>query len=133
MADAVGFIGLGTMGGPMAANLAKAGVPLVVFDTAAAATAAAAKHTGVTTVGSPADVARRVRVLFTALPNDDIVRTTYLGPSGVAAGGAAAGLVTCDCSTVSPEATLEVAAGLARRSITHMDTPMLGSQPQAIS
>src|SRR5207302_468501 len=35
--------------------------------------------------------------------------------------------------TVSPEATLEVAGGLARRSIVHMDTPMLGSQPQAIS
>ena len=132
MPDTVGFIGLGTMGGPMAANLAKAGVPLVVFDTAAAATAAAAKHAGVTVAGSPADVARQVKVLFTALPNDDIVRSTYLGPNGVAAGGAA-GLVTCDCSTVSPEATLEVAAGLARRSITHMDTPMLGSQPQAVS
>jgi 3-hydroxyisobutyrate dehydrogenase-like beta-hydroxyacid dehydrogenase len=132
MPDTVGFIGLGTMGGPMAANLAKAGVPLVVFDTAAAATAAAVQHGGVTGVGSPADVARQVRVLFTALPNDDIVRATYLGPNGVAAGGAA-GLVTCDCSTVSPEATLDVAAGLARRSITHMDTPMLGSQPQAVS
>jgi len=130
--ERVGFIGLGTMGGPMAANLAKAGVPLVVFDTSAAATAAAAQHAGVRVVGSPADVARQVGVLFTALPNDEIVRGAYLGPSGVAAGGAA-GLVTCDCSTVSPEATLEVAAGLARRSIVHMDTPMLGSQPQAVS
>jgi 3-hydroxyisobutyrate dehydrogenase len=128
----VGFIGLGTMGGPMAANLAKAGVPLTVFDTSAAATAAAGKQGGVTVVGSPADVARQVGVLFTCLPNDDIVRAAYLGASGVAEGGAA-GLVTCDCSTVSPEATLEVAAGLARRSIVHMDTPMLGSQPQAVS
>jgi 3-hydroxyisobutyrate dehydrogenase-like beta-hydroxyacid dehydrogenase len=128
----VGFIGLGTMGGPMAANLTRAGVPLVVFDASAAATAAVAKHSGVTVVGSPADVARRVGVLFSALPNDEIVRGAYLGPDGVAAGGSA-GLVTCDCSTVSPEATLEVAAGLARRSIVHMDTPMLGSQPQAVS
>ena len=128
----VGFIGLGTMGGPMAANLAKAGVPLTVFDTSAAATAAAAKQSGVTVAGSPADVARQVGVLFTCLPNDDIVRAAYLGAGGVAEGGAA-GLVTCDCSTVSPEATLEVAAGLARRSIVHMDTPMLGSQPQAVS
>ena len=128
----VGFIGLGTMGGPMAANLAKAGVPLVVHDTSSAATAAAAQHAGVTVVGSPADVARQVSVLFTCLPNDDIVRAAYLGPGGVAAGGGA-GLVTCDCSTVSPEATLEVASGLARRSIVHMDTPMLGSQPQAVS
>jgi 3-hydroxyisobutyrate dehydrogenase len=132
MADPVGFIGLGTMGGPMAANLAKAGVPLIVFDTSAAATAAVSTSKSVSVAGSPADVARQVKVLFTALPNDDIVRTAYLGPSGVAAGGAA-GLVTCDCSTVSPEATLEVAAELARRSIVHMDTPMLGSQPQAVS
>ena len=85
-----------------------------------------------TVAGSPADVARQVGVLFTCLPNDDIVRAAYMGTSGVAEGGAA-GLVTCDCSTVSPEATLEVAAGLARRSIVHMDTPMLGSQPQAVS
>lgn len=128
----VGFIGLGTMGGPMAANLARAGVPLIVHDTSSAASAATAKHAGVTVVGSPADVARQVSVLFTCLPNDEIVRAAYLGPDGVAMGGAA-GLVTCDCSTVSPEATLEVAGGLARRSIVHMDTPMLGSQPQAVS
>jgi 3-hydroxyisobutyrate dehydrogenase len=131
-ATRVGFIGLGTMGGPMAANLAKAGVPLAVFDTSPAAVAAMLKHAGVIVAGSAAEVARQVTVLFTALPNDDIVRATYLGPQGVAEGGAA-GLVTCDCSTVSPEATLDVAAGLARRSISHMDTPMLGSQPQAVS
>jgi 3-hydroxyisobutyrate dehydrogenase-like beta-hydroxyacid dehydrogenase len=132
MPDAVGFIGLGTMGGPMAANLAKAGVPLVVYDASPAAAAATAGHAGVTAVASPADVAARVAVLFTALPNDAIVRTVYLGAGGVTAGGRA-GLVTCDCSTVSPEATLEVAAGLKAHGIVHMDTPMLGSQPQAVS
>ena len=132
MADAVGFIGLGTMGGPMAANLAKAGVPLVVYDASAAAATAAGKQPGVSVAGSPGDVAARVTVLFTALPNDDIVRAVYLGPGGVAT-GARPGLVTCDCSTVSPEATVEVAAGLKARGVMHMDTPMLGSQPQAVS
>jgi 3-hydroxyisobutyrate dehydrogenase len=132
MADAVGFIGLGTMGGPMAANLAKAGVPLVVYDASAAAATAAGKQPGVSVAGSPGDVAARVTVLFTALPNDDIVRAVYLGPGGVAT-GARPGLVTCDCSTVSPEATVEVAAGLKARGVVHMDTPMLGSQPQAVS
>jgi 3-hydroxyisobutyrate dehydrogenase len=132
MADAVGFIGLGTMGGPMAANLAKAGVPLVVYDASAMAAAAAAKQSGVTVAASPSDVASRVAVLFTCLPNDDIVRAVYLGAAGVAAGGRP-GLITCDCSTVSPEATLEVAAGLKARGVVHMDTPMLGSQPQAVS
>jgi 3-hydroxyisobutyrate dehydrogenase-like beta-hydroxyacid dehydrogenase len=132
MADAVGFIGLGTMGGPMAANLAKAGVRLVVYDVSAAAATAAARQPGVTVAASPSDVASRVAVLFTCLPNDDIVRTVYLGANGIAA-GARPGLVTCDCSTVSPEATLDVAAGVKSRGIVHMDTPMLGSQPQAVS
>jgi 3-hydroxyisobutyrate dehydrogenase len=132
MPETVGFIGLGTMGGPMAANLAKAGVPLVVFDASAAAAAAAGTQPGVTVVGSPGEAAARSAVLFTCLPNDDIVRTVYLGADGVAGGGRA-GLVTCDCSTVSPEATLEVAAGLKARGIVHMDTPMLGSQPQAVT
>ena len=132
MPDTVGFIGLGTMGGPMAANLARAGVPLVVYDASPAAAAAAATNPGVTVAGSSGDVASRVAVLFTCLPNDDIVRGVYLAAGGIASGGRR-GLVTCDCSTVSPEATLEVAAGLAARGIVHMDTPMLGSQPQAVS
>jgi 3-hydroxyisobutyrate dehydrogenase len=132
MTDSVGFIGLGTMGGPMAANLAKAGVPLVVYDASSAAATAASKQAGVTVAVSPSDVASRVAVLFTCLPNDDIVRAVYLGANGVAS-GARPGLVTCDCSTVSPEATLEVAAGVKARGVVHMDTPMLGSQPQAVS
>ena len=132
MNERVGVIGLGTMGGPMAANLAKAGKAPVVHDTSAAATAALAKHAGVTVAASPADVAAQVGVLFTCLPNDTIVRAVYLGPGGIAQ-GATQGLITCDCSTVSPEATLEVAKAVAARGITHMDTPMLGSLPQAVS
>jgi 3-hydroxyisobutyrate dehydrogenase-like beta-hydroxyacid dehydrogenase len=132
MNDTVGFIGLGTMGLPMATNLAKAGVPLVVHDTSPAAGAAASKLAGVTVAPAVADVAARAAIVFTCLPNDDIVRAAYLGAGGIAASGRP-GLVTCDCSTVSPEATLEVARGLAAKGITHMDTPMLGSQPQAVS
>jgi len=130
--DTVGFIGLGTMGMPMAANLAKAGITLVVHDTSPGALTAAGKVAGITAATSTADVAARASVVFTCLPNDDIVRAAYLGASGIVSGGKA-GLVTCDCSTVSPEATLEVNRALAAKGITHMDTPMLGSQPQAVS
>lgn len=132
VSERVGFIGLGTMGGPMATNLARAGVALVVHDPSAAATEAVAALPGVSVAGSAGEVAAQTGVLFTCLPNDDIVRSAYLGPGGVAAGGRA-GLVTADCSTVSPEVTLEVGAALAARSIRHLDTPMLGSQPQAVS
>jgi len=132
MRDLVGFIGLGTMAMPMTANLAKAGVAPVVYDASPPATAAAGTLAGVTVAASASEVAARASVIFTCLPNDDVVRAVYLGAGGIAAGGKA-GLITCDCSTVSPEATLEVHRALLAKSITHMDTPMLGSQPQAVS
>jgi 3-hydroxyisobutyrate dehydrogenase-like beta-hydroxyacid dehydrogenase len=128
--ETVGFIGLGTMGMPMVRNLARAGVALVVCDTNAAAMDAARALQGVEPAAAPRAVAERASVVFTCLPNDAIVREVYLGPEGIAA-GARAGLVTCDCSTVSPETTLEVHGELARREIAHLDTPMLGSHPQA--
>ncbi len=131
MSENVGFIGLGTMGLPMATNLAKAGVPLVAHDTSPAAQAAAARLPGATVAESVAEVARQCAVLFTCLPNDAIVREVYLGANGVAAAGRS-GLVTCDCSTVSPSVTTAVHAALRERGVDHMDTPMLGSQPQAV-
>ena len=128
----VGFIGLGTMGMPMATNLARAGVALSVHDASPAAQAAAGQLPGARVAGSPSQVAGESDVVFTCLPNDDIVRRVYLGADGLGA-GARPGLVTCDCSTVSPEATVEVAAGMRERGSVHMDTPMLGSEPQAVS
>jgi 3-hydroxyisobutyrate dehydrogenase-like beta-hydroxyacid dehydrogenase len=131
MADRVGFIGLGTMGLPMATNLARGGVPVVAYDASPAAREAAARLPGATVAGSLGDVASQAAVLFTCLPNDAIVREVYLGPGGIAE-AARAGLVTCDCSTVSPEVTVAVHAGLKARGVDHLDTPMLGSQPQAV-
>ena len=128
----VGFIGLGTMGMPMASNLAKGGAALVVHDASPAAVAAASKAAGVSAAASPAEVAAQVDVLFTCLPNNDIVREVYLKPRGIAA-GARSGLVTCDCSTVGPEVTVQISEALGRAGVHHMDTPMLGSQPQAVS
>ena len=132
MNETVGFIGLGTMGLPMATNLAAAGVGLVVHDTSEAACAAAGKLKGVSVAKTAAEVAARAAVVFTCLPNDGVVRAAYLGTDGIASAGPS-GLISCDCSTVSPEATLEVSRALAAKGITHMDTPMLGSQPQAVS
>src|SRR5262245_59078861 len=118
----VGFVGLGTMGLPMVTDLARAGVPLVVHDVSLAAVQAARALPGVEVAASPGEVASHVGALFTCLPNDGVVREAYLGPGGVAGGGRP-GLVTADCSTVSPEATLEVHRGLAARGIIHLDTP----------
>jgi 3-hydroxyisobutyrate dehydrogenase-like beta-hydroxyacid dehydrogenase len=128
----VGFVGLGRMGFPMARNLAQAGYHVHVHDVAAGAMERGGRVAGITPRASAREVAAAATVVFTALPNDAIVRETYLGPTGLLAGGRA-GLVTCDCSTVSPGATLEVHRAAAARGIHHLDTPMLGSTPQAES
>lgn len=128
----IGFVGLGRMGLPMARNLATAGYRVHVHDVAPAAMERAARVAGVVPHPSARDVAGVSTVLFTALPNDAIVLETYLGPAGLLGGGRP-GLVTCDCSTVSPGATLEVHRAANARGIHHLDTPMLGSTPQAES
>ena len=64
------------------------------------------------------------------LPNGSL--DTSFGADGIVAHGRA-GLITCDCSTVSPGVTVDVHDALAGKGIHHMDTPMLGSQPQAVS
>jgi 3-hydroxyisobutyrate dehydrogenase-like beta-hydroxyacid dehydrogenase len=128
----IGFVGLGRMGFPMARNLARAGYRVHVHDVAPDAMRRAAEVDGLTGHRSLRDVAAAATVVFTALPNDAIVRETYLGPAGLLAGGRA-GLVTCDCSTVSPAVTLDVHRAALERGIHHLDTPMLGSSPQAES
>src|SRR5262245_30825361 len=132
MTNELGFIGLGRMGGPMARNLAAAGYPVHVFDVESAAVTRFAAVSGVTAHRAPQEVAARAAVLFTALPNDQIVKDTYLGDRGILSGGKP-GLITCDCSTVSPEVSQEIHASAKARGIAHMDTPMLGSSPQAES
>lgn len=132
MAKNVGFLGLGRMGFPMARNLGAAGHSVHVFDVARPVLDRLAAHDGIVPHASPRDVAANVAVLFSALPNDDIVRDTYLGRDGVLA-GATAGLITCDCSTVSPEVSVSISKTAKAKSVTHMDTPMLGSSPQAES
>jgi len=128
----IGFIGLGNMGLPMVRNLAKAGYPLKVFDLQESARTEAAGLDGVEAVSSAADAVRNAQISFTVLPNDEIVRTTYLAEGGILS-AAREGLITCDCSTVSPEVSTSISQAAGEKGVTHMDTPMLGSKPQAIS
>jgi len=128
--NAAGFVGLGAMGFPMARNLAKSGIAVHVFDSNAGTMQKAARQDGISLARSPKEAAENSAVLFTCLPNNDIVQTVYLGQEGIGA-GAKPGLITCDCSTVSPETTVTVAKALASKGATHLDTPMLGSSPQA--
>ena len=89
MTNDLGFIGLGRMGGPMARNLAVAGYPVHVFDVDVAAVTRLAAVSGVTAHRAPQEVAAHAAVLFTALPNDQIVKDTYLGDRGILSGAQA--------------------------------------------
>ena len=128
----IGFIGLGRMGFPMARNLAAKGHAVHVFDVAADALKRAAGVTGLTAHAAPRDVAARASVVFTALPHNEIVTETYLGETGILA-GARPGLISCDCSTVGPEISQRIHDAARARGVSHLDTPMLGSSPQAES
>ena len=82
----VGFIGLGVMGGPMAANLVSAGVDLIVYDVRPEAMDRVAHRAAVQRAGSPAEVASAASVLFTCLPNEDAVRPSISAQRGSLSG-----------------------------------------------
>ena len=127
----VGYIGLGAMGAPMTAQLTKA-FPgeVLAYDPMPETLAKVAADTGAEAMGSVADLAARADIILSCVPNNDSVRTLYLGEDGVGS-AVRPGSITIDCSTVGPDATREVSAGLAERGVHHLDASMLGSVKQA--
>src|SRR5262245_41274104 len=101
----VGFIGLGTMGLPMARNLAKAGFPLTVASRSLAKAESLAKELpGVRAVADPSEVGKNSDIIVSSVPDAPQVEEVHLGPKGTAA-GAARGTVIIDTSTIAAEAT----------------------------
>jgi 3-hydroxyisobutyrate dehydrogenase-like beta-hydroxyacid dehydrogenase len=128
--DRLGFVGLGIMGSRMAANLARAGHELTVFNrTRATAEAWVAEHGG-TVADSPADVGAASDVVISMVVDGDQVREVLLGERGVARGAAAATLCV-DMSTIAPAQTRAIANELQEREIELMDAPVSGSSPKA--
>jgi 3-hydroxyisobutyrate dehydrogenase len=126
----VGFIGTGTMGQPMVANLVKKGFSVLAWDVAPSAVSAAVKL-GATAAGSSADVARRGDVVVTMLPSSSHVETVYLGPGGVLE-AVPAGRLCVDMSTIDPSVSRRVAAALAARQVRFLDAPVSGGVPGAV-
>jgi len=123
MAEHLGFIGVGKMGGPMAGRLLDAGHTLTLFDTSPAALAPLTAR-GAKAVGSPKEVASAVETVFASLPTPDTVRATALGESGVAGGSRIKTFV--DLSTTGPRVTREIADGLQQKGIAMVDCPVSG-------
>lgn len=112
----IGFIGLGNMGGPMAANLVKAGHAVAGFDLAAP------PPPGVSPAVSAAEAAQGAEVVITMLPNGAILRGVADQVIPVMAPGA----VLCDCSTVDVESARAVADQAARAGLLALDAPVSG-------
>jgi 3-hydroxyisobutyrate dehydrogenase-like beta-hydroxyacid dehydrogenase len=124
----VGFVGLGVMGVPMARHLGEAGHRVQGFDVAPAALERLrAAHGAALACACARDAAQGADVVFTMLPNGQVVRDTVLGPDGIAA-GLSAGALLVDTSSSEPWLTRETAAALAAVGASMVDAPVSGAQ-----
>ena len=127
--ERIGVVGLGTMGGAMAANLVRAGFPVTAWNrTAARATELDAP--GVTVATSPAVLAAGVDVVLVCVSDTPDVEAVLFGTDGVAS-GAAPGTLVIDCSTIDPTASRGFAARLAAQGIGFVDAPVTGGSEGA--
>ncbi|HSG35559.1 MAG TPA: NAD(P)-dependent oxidoreductase [Sphingomonadaceae bacterium] len=119
----VGFLGLGRMGGPMAARLVGEVDRLLVHDLSADAVDALVAK-GAEAAGSAAALGTQCAIVFTSLPTPPIVREAVLGGEGIASGGSPA--IICDLSTSGPALALELHEALTPRGIASFDAPVSG-------
>lgn len=129
MSERIGFIGLGIMGRGMAANLLKAGFELTVWNRTATRMqdlVAQGAHAG----ADPADVAARSDIIITCVSDTPDVKTVILDEQGVIH-GARPGALVIDCSTISPQATREIADALRAKGVFMLDAPVSGGSEGA--
>lgn len=125
----IGFIGLGNMGGPMAKRLIAAGHKLVVYDTCNDAVAPLIAL-GAQLASSPAGVADRVETVMASLPEPQVVAKVATGPHGVIKGKRVKRFV--DLSTTGARMTGVIAAGLTKKNIAQIDSPVSGGVAGAV-
>jgi len=130
MASTTAFIGLGTMGFPMAGHLVKAGYAVTVYNrTTAKATQWQQQHGG-HAASTPAAAAAGADFIFTCVGNDDDLRQVVAGPDGVFA-TAKPGSVIVDHTTTSAIVARELAAAAQERGLYFLDAPVSGGQAGA--
>ena len=128
-ATTIAFIGLGHMGGPMAANLVRAGFPVRVFDLVPAAveTAVAA---GATSAASAVEAVKGAQVVISMLPASRHVEGLYLGGNDAEnqglLGAIEPGALLIDSSTIAPASARKVADAAAARGLAMIDAPVSG-------
>ena len=121
----IGFIGLGNMGGPMAANLVKAGHTVTGFDLSSVALDALAKAGG-KVAKSAADAVAGASVVITMLPAGEHVREVYLHQGGLIDVVKDAGALLIDCSTIDVDSARTVTANAETAGLAMLDAPVSG-------
>ncbi len=120
----LGFVGLGNMGGPIAANLLRAGYRLAVFDLAESAMTALVQA-GAQRSAHPRQVASQAEVVFTSLPTPRAVEAVYLGQDGLLQ-GAHGGQVFVDLSSITPSLARQIADVFRQLGASMLDAPVSG-------
>lgn len=128
MGVAIGFIGVGKMGAPMARNLLNAGHELVVMSAHRSSAEPLAKL-GARVVDRPVQVAEECETVFASLPTPQIVEAVALGEGGVSSGKAVRRFI--DLSTTGAICSARIAQKLDERGIAHIDAPVSGGRSGA--
>lgn len=126
----IGFIGLGIMGKPMAANLLKAGINLKVY-TRTKSKADYLIKAGAMWSKNPADCADGCDIIITCVSDTPDVQAVFLGANGVL-DSAKKGAICIDMSTICPNSTQKIANELAHNDIQFIDAPISGGEIGAI-
>lgn len=129
MPEQIGFVGLGTMGRGMAANLLKAGFSLKVWNRTPSRADLLAKA-GAVVADSPAELARQCDIIVVCVSDTADVQAVLLGESGVLK-GARPGSLVIDCSSISPQVTREISSRLAEVGVAMLDAPVSGGSEGA--
>lgn len=126
----IGFIGLGTMGAPMASNLLKQGYEVTVYNRTASKAEALVRE-GASQAATPAEAALGQDAVITMVSNDDSIREVFYGEDGILK-TLAQGTTVIDSSTISPGLVKELAAEVHKLGAYFLDAPVTGSKPAAI-
>src|SRR5437667_9783444 len=129
MITTISYLGLGTIGSGMAANLLKAGYELTVWNRSAAKCEPFARK-GARLAESPADAIRDVDLVMYSLSNDQAVEEVVFGAKGIL-GGIKEGQIAMDMSTVLPAMSLREQEAYAKRGVDFLDAPVFGSKQES--
>lgn len=128
----VGFIGIGNMGVPMAANIQRGGFEVIAFDLDTARAQAFAKEHGAKATASLAELGKAVDAIVTMLPTGKEVREAlFTMQDGALAANMRPGAIVIDMSSADPVGTRALGADLAGRGLAMVDAPVSGGVPRA--